>query len=69
MFESNGSREHVLEGLKLVEADQILTACSRLGYDVFRDDSFPMLLDIEKRGWLMNPWRPDEVETHPKEQQ
>lgn len=69
MFEIGAYTEHVLEGLTLVEADQILTSCQRFGYDVFRDESVPMLLDIEKRGWFVNPWRPDEAEAHPKEQQ
>ncbi|MEZ2346636.1 hypothetical protein [Terriglobus sp. RCC_193] len=69
MFEANGVTGHALEGLTLIEADRILASCQGFGYDVFRDETVPMLLDIEKRGWFVNPWRPDEVETHPKEQQ
>ena len=58
---------YLFEHLTAVEADRILKACERLNISVKHDQAMPMLADIDRRGWLINPWRPDPPANHPTE--
>lgn len=46
----------MLPDITAVEADRILEGLGRYGLRVKRDDAIHMLEDIEKRGWVVNPW-------------
>lgn len=60
-FSYEGRTFDLLEDLSWTDSDRVLKACKSLGLDaiVSVDDAAPMLSDIAKRGWLVNPWRPD----------
>ncbi len=51
----------LFENLSLTDAAQILEACKSLGVDTILPDmtGAAMLMDIEKRGWFINPFKPD----------
>lgn len=70
-FHVDGKSVELLEDLPLADMNRILVTCKAMGVDavVEFDDAAEMNRDIARRGWFMNPWRPDEVEAHPKEQQ
>lgn len=68
VFEVVGNKYSVFENLGAIEADDVLNSCEAFGIHTLRDPGVNMMRDIKKRGWLVNPWRPDPVEEHPKEQ-
>ena len=65
LFEHSGTTDHFFNYLSATEADRVLKACERLGISVLHDQAMPMLTDIVKRGWFVNPWRPDPPSKHP----
>lgn len=72
-FQVAGKRKDILENLSLEDAVRVLEACKSMGYDcilpeVFPNHDGPMKADIEERGWLVNPWRPDPSHDHPNTQ-
>ena len=71
-FRAGGKQNDLLEDISPEDASRVLAACKSLGYEcvmpeLFRNYDGPMNADIEKRGWIVNPWRPDPVEDHPNE--
>ena len=71
-FQVAGKRRDILEDLPLEQAVSVLKACKSLGYDcilpeVFPNHDGPMKADIEKHGWFVNPWRPDQPSEHQKQ--
>lgn len=51
----------MLEEIKKVDSDRVLQACKSMGLDVVIpvDPGAAMLDDIDRRGWFINPLRPD----------
>ncbi len=63
-FKVQGRSYRMLEDISDEDSDRILNACKAMGYDVFIDQvGKAMLRDIEKRGWWVNPMRPDNYGT------
>ena len=67
VFEVVGNKYSVFENLGAIEADDVLKICEAFGIQTVRDPGVNMMRDIKKRGWLVNPWRPDKVEEHQKQ--
>jgi hypothetical protein len=68
-----GRRCDVLENISPEDATAILHACAALGVNVILPQVWPnhdgpMKADIQERGWLVNPWRPDPAEHHTEEE-
>lgn len=62
------SGEHKLfANMKPSQATAILAKCKSLGVPVSQPQGMTMTLDIEKDGWLVNPWRRTSADDHPKE--
>ena len=64
-FQVEGKRYDMLENLSPTDSDHILKACKAIGVDaiIVVDEGAAMLRDIEKRGWFINPLRPDHDDT------
>jgi hypothetical protein len=60
-FQYDGRTFDMLEEISFTDSDQILKACKSMGLDAIVpvDDGAAMLNDIDKRGWFINPLRPD----------
>jgi hypothetical protein len=60
-FQHNGKRFEMLEDLNSTDSDRVLKACKSMGVDavIVVDDAAAMNKDIARRGWLINPLRPD----------
>jgi hypothetical protein len=63
-FQHDGNWFDMLENIGREDALQVLKACKALGMDVVLPDTSgdAMLRDIEKRGWWVNPLKPDRGE-------
>jgi hypothetical protein len=69
-FKLNDKRMDILEDISLEDAASVLRACQSLGFrcilpEIFLNHAGPMNEDIGKRGWFVNPWRPDTDKNHP----
>ncbi len=64
-FQYDGRMLDMLENLTQTDSDRILDACKSMDLDVSVDDATAMNHDIARRGWFINPLRPDGDESHP----
>ena len=66
-FQYDGQTFDMLEELSYTDSDRILQACKSMGLDAIIpvDNAAAMLSDIDKRGWFINPLRPDHDEREP----
>lgn len=60
-FQVDGKQHDMLEDLTHTDAERVLIACKSIGVDVVMPNpqGAAMLRDIDKRGWWINPLRPD----------
>jgi len=60
-FQYEGKTYDMLEYLSLADSDSVLKACKSMGVDaiIVVDPAAAMLHDIDQRGWLINPLKPD----------
>lgn len=68
-FQYDGRTFDMLEDLNRMDSDRVLQACKSMGLDVTIsvDPGAAMLNDIDRRGWFINPLRPDcDEESLPK---
>ena len=65
-FEYAGQTFYILDYVTYTDSERILNACKSMGIDTISktDDAAAMLRDIDKRGWFVNPVRPDRPEDH-----
>ena len=63
-FQYGGRAFDMLEEIKRSDSDLVLQACKSMGLDVVIsvDPGAAMLDDIDRRGWFINPLRPDRDE-------
>lgn len=63
-FQYEGHTFDMLEEIKRSDSDRVLHACKSLGLEVIIpvDPGAAMLDDIDRRGWFINPLRPDHDE-------
>jgi hypothetical protein len=63
-FQYEGRVFDMLEEIKKPDSDRVLRACKSMGLDVVIpvDPAAAMLEDIDRRGWFINPLRPDRDE-------
>jgi hypothetical protein len=66
-FGYEGRTFDMLEELTLADSDRVLKACKSMGLDskIVIDESAAMLHDIDKRGWFVNPLKPDRDDSSP----
>jgi hypothetical protein len=69
VIEFSGHTEGIFPYLSPLDGDDILKACEAFGIPTEHDPAVHMLRDVQQHGWFVNPWRPDDAQTHPKEQQ
>lgn len=65
-FQYAGHTFYILDYVTYIDSERILNACKSMGIDTISktDDAAAMLRDIDKRGWFVNPLRPDPAEDH-----
>lgn len=68
-FQYQGQTIDMLKNISWTDADRVLIACRSLGLDTIIpiDPGAAMIKDIERRGWLLNPLRPDRDENSPQQ--
>ncbi|NYF78926.1 hypothetical protein [Granulicella arctica] len=65
-FQYDGQTIDILKGLTWTDGDRILRACRSMGVDTIIDETdAAMRRDIDRRGWWVNPLRPDSEQNHP----
>jgi hypothetical protein len=63
LIEFQDHTEVMFDSLTTLQKDDILNACAAFGIKTERDPSVHMLRDIAKRGWFVNPFKPDPAES------
>lgn len=69
-FQYGGRTFDMLEDLNWTDSDRVLRACRFMGVDTIIpiDEAAGMMKDINRRGWFINPLRPDHDENPPTAQ-